>query len=111
MENKHHQIKCVLVALSYLTLCDPMDCSPPGFSVHGISQAKILEWVAVSAFIVELTCSENLLQLLTVHHSKGHCLTRVLRHPGLYVKDNQLKLASGRAESRGLGCVIGVPFF
>ena len=91
--------------------CDPMDCSPPGFSVHGISQAKILEWVAVSAFIVELTCSENLLQLLTVHHSKGHCLTRVLRHPGLYVKDNQLKLASGRAESRGLGCVIGVPFF
>ena len=30
-----------------LTLCDPMDCSPPGFSVHGILQARILEWVAV----------------------------------------------------------------
>ena len=30
-----------------LTLCDPMDCSPPGSSVHGILQAKILEWVAV----------------------------------------------------------------
>ena len=28
------------------TLCDPMDCSPPGSSVHGISQARILEWVA-----------------------------------------------------------------
>ena len=27
------------------TLCDPMDCSPPGFSVHGILQARILEWV------------------------------------------------------------------
>ena len=26
------------------TLCDPMDCSSPGFSVHGISQARILEW-------------------------------------------------------------------
>ena len=26
--------------------CDPMDCSPPGSSVHGISQARILEWVA-----------------------------------------------------------------
>ena len=26
------------------TLCDPMDCSPPGCSVHGILQAKILEW-------------------------------------------------------------------
>ena len=33
-------------AQSCLTLCDPMDGSPPGSSVHGISQAKILEWVA-----------------------------------------------------------------
>ena len=33
-----------LVIQSYLTLCDPMDCSPPGPSVHGILQAKILEW-------------------------------------------------------------------
>ena len=30
------------------TLCHPMDCSPPGSSVHGISQSRILEWVAVS---------------------------------------------------------------
>ena len=30
------------------TLCDPMDCSPPGSSVHGILQARILEWVAIS---------------------------------------------------------------
>ena len=29
------------------TLCNPMDCSPPGSSVHGISQARILEWVAM----------------------------------------------------------------
>ena len=33
---------------SYPTLCDPMDCSLPGFSVHGILQAKTLEWVAIS---------------------------------------------------------------
>ena len=32
---------------SGLTLCDPMDCSPPGSSVHGILQARILEWVAI----------------------------------------------------------------
>ena len=32
--------------LSPLTLCNPMACSPPGFSVHGILQARILEWVA-----------------------------------------------------------------
>ena len=36
------------VAQSCLTLCDLMDCSPPGSSVHGISQARILEWVAIS---------------------------------------------------------------
>ena len=30
------------------TLCDPMDCSLPGFSVHGIFQARVLEWVAIS---------------------------------------------------------------
>ena len=37
-----------LVAKSCLTLCDHMDCSPPGSSVHGIFQARILEWVATS---------------------------------------------------------------
>ena len=30
------------------TLYDPMDCSPAGSSIHGISQARILEWVAIS---------------------------------------------------------------
>ena len=38
---------CSLVAKSCLTLCDPMDYSPPGPSVHGILQARILEWVAM----------------------------------------------------------------
>ena len=38
----------VLVTQSCLTLCNTMDCSPPGSSVHGILQAKILEWVAIS---------------------------------------------------------------
>ena len=36
-----------LVAQSCSTLCDPMNCSPPGSSVHGILQARILEWVAI----------------------------------------------------------------
>ena len=35
-------------ALSCLVLCDPMDCNLPGSSVHGISQARIQEWVAIS---------------------------------------------------------------
>ena len=33
-----------------LTLCDPMDCSPPGSSVHGILQARILEWRILEPF-------------------------------------------------------------
>ena len=37
----------VLVAQSCLTLCDPMDCSLPGSSCHGILQARVLEWVAI----------------------------------------------------------------
>ena len=39
---------CVLVVQSYPTLCDPMDCSPPGSSVHGIFQARVLEWGAMA---------------------------------------------------------------
>ena len=34
----------------HLTLCDPMDCSPPGSSVLGILQARILEWVATPSY-------------------------------------------------------------
>ena len=36
------------VAQSCLTLSDPMDCSPPGSSVHGIFQARALEWGAIA---------------------------------------------------------------
>ena len=39
----------VVELLSHVRLfCNPMDCSPPGSSVHGISQIRILEWVAIS---------------------------------------------------------------
>ena len=53
-ENNHYQITAWQrqseseVAQSCLTLCDPMDCSPPGSCVHGILQARIPEWVAIS---------------------------------------------------------------
>ena len=51
------------------TLCNPMDCSPPGFSVHGILQARILEWVASPAIFP------------TQRRNKGqlHC-RRILHH-------------------------------
>ena len=37
----------VLVGKSCLTLCEPVGCSPPGSSVHGISRVRIVEWVAI----------------------------------------------------------------
>ena len=50
-ESKHYQVDCstgkVLVTQLCPTLCNPMDYSPPGSSVHEISQARILEWVAI----------------------------------------------------------------
>ena len=38
---------CAKLLQSCLTVCDPMDCSPPGSSVHGILQSSILEWTAM----------------------------------------------------------------
>ena len=51
-----------------LTLSDPMDCSPPGSSLHGIFQARILEWVAI--FLLQgifLTQGSNLLLRCLLH--------------------------------------------
>ena len=50
-ENKNHlrmYVMYVLVTHSCPTLCDPMNFSPLGSSVHGILQAQLLEWVAIS---------------------------------------------------------------
>ena len=46
------------VAQSCLTLSDPMSCSPPGSSIHGISQARVLEWVAVAFYAMDMTLSK-----------------------------------------------------
>ena len=42
------------VAQSCLTLRDPMDCSLPGSSIHGISQARVLEWGAIAFSVTNL---------------------------------------------------------
>ena len=43
-----HACACILITQLCPTLCDPVDCSPPGSSVHGIFWARIPEWVAIS---------------------------------------------------------------
>ena len=47
LDNKIHDID-IEVAQLCPTLCDPMDCSLSGSSIHGIFQARVLEWVAIS---------------------------------------------------------------
>ena len=46
------------VTQSCPTLCDSMDCSPPGFSIHGIFQAWVLEWVAINSEVNVKTNSD-----------------------------------------------------
>ena len=47
-QQSNYLMKWSEVAQSCPTLCDPMDCSLPGSSVHGIFQARVLEWIAIS---------------------------------------------------------------
>ena len=79
MGSKFIRFLCVCMcslAQLYPTLCDPMDCSPLGSSVHGISQARRLEWVAISysrgsswpGSLTHISCVSGLL------HSKADSL-------------------------------------
>ena len=52
------------VAQSCPTLCDPIDCSPPGSSTHEILQARILEWVAIS---FSLCIFQNMFWFFSLH--------------------------------------------
>ena len=56
-----------LITQSCLTLCDPMNSCPPGSSVHGILQARILEWVAISFFKVYSIVVYNFLSLYSIY--------------------------------------------
>ena len=47
------------VTQSCLTLRDPMDCSLPGFSIHGSFQARVLEWGAIAFSILKTRSSVN----------------------------------------------------
>ena len=56
-----------LITQSCLTLCDPMNSCPPGSSVHGILQARILEWVTISFFKVYSIVVFNFLSLYSIY--------------------------------------------
>ena len=64
------------------TLCDPMDCSPPGSSVHGTLQARVLEWGAIAFSKNTGVGSNSLLQeiFLTQGSNPGHLYCRYILH-------------------------------
>ena len=83
------------VAQSCLTLSDPMDCSPPGSSIHGIFQARVLEWGAIAfsriyiykyiyIYLFILGCAESLLlrRLFSSSGKRGLLLPAWASHCG-----------------------------
>ena len=80
---QHHRHRsCSLVTQSCPTLCNPMDCSPPGSSVHGVLQARILERVAISS---SRGSSWPRDQMHTSCTTDGFFTTEPLeKHPGAY---------------------------
>ena len=80
------------VTQSRPTPCDPVDCSPPGSTVHGIFQARILEWVAIS-----FSRDEAMLKLISKAEIKSNeslalLNSMVLRYsyPNLFLKNNKI---------------------
>ena len=84
------------VAQSGPTLCDPMDCSLPGFSIHGIFQARVPEWVAISS-PGHLPRPRDQTQ---VSHIVGRCFTLLATREALGVLAAQLISPSALAFSQ-----------
>ena len=84
------------VAQSCPTFHDPMDCSPPGSSVHGILQARVLEWGAIAFSVrTELDPLDLQIHKFTTPRDKvtGGRIEHVIP-PGTLEKNNQLHLLS-----------------
>ena len=67
------------VTQSCLTLSDPMDCSPPGSSIHGIFQATVLEWGAIAFSLVLLVVAFSLPAYCLLQGSKTFFFSRQTR--------------------------------
>ena len=87
----------MLVTQSCLTLCDHMDCSPPGSSVHGILQARILEWVANSSSRgsswprdwTHISCTEG--RFFTIWSTREWASIPILRNSSCPLKAQQIE--------------------
>ena len=54
-------------AQSCPTVCDHMDCSLPGFCIHGIFQARVLEWVAISNHFIMMKIASEGIHKIVIH--------------------------------------------
>ena len=72
------------VAQSCPTPSDPMDCSPPGSSIHGIFQARVLEWVTIAFSLLSLVLLNILRQSLPGQCRKGRNATVIVQRLCLY---------------------------
>ena len=86
---------CRLSCFSCVQLYDPMDCSPPSSSVHGVLQARILEWVAISSskgssrakdqtHISQLSCTGSQIPYHQCHLRSPHREYRHLKNNFIY---------------------------
>ena len=80
---------CAIHTQSCLTHCDPIDCSPPGSPVHGIFQARVLEWVAISLSKCSWTCCYFIRKWHSLS-STGNCWTFIVC-PSLSGRDYLLR--------------------
>jgi len=62
------------------TLSDPIDCSPPGSSIHGIFQAKVLEWGAIAFSMFDVTLSQiSRFSVVLPQRKKNKCFSPTFR--------------------------------
>ena len=93
------KVKCEReVAQSCPTLCDPMDCSLPGSSAHGIFQARVLEWGAITFSEESVIHLIKLIEHMPILSTEIHWYVQQIRSPSV-VKLIDLSLQIGRGKT------------
>ena len=116
---QYMKVKCESeVAQSCPTLSDPMDCSPPGSSVHGIFQARVLEWSAI-VFCIDFTLRIQRISELSYGLLPGSVLTSfswraetpARGRPGkgqTVTKQEPLRLSQNKPPAKSSACLLSV---
>ena len=94
LESKLKNLTCVK---SCLSLCNPLDCSPPGSSVHGFFQARILQWVAISfskgsSWPRDQTCVSCIGRQILYHWATWEAMVKNMSYSGINLTKNGQKL-------------------